>query len=73
MKPYYYVLCLDEELPINKHPNLELAREEATQLAKQYPDTTFEILQCVGLTRASGPQTFWMDGITPPCNLNHQK
>ena len=70
MKPYYYVLCLDEELPINKHPNLELAYSEAMRLAREYPETNFEILQCVGLTRSSGPQTFWMDGVTPHCNIN---
>jgi hypothetical protein len=70
MKPYYYVLCVGGEFPLSKHSNLELAHAEAMRLAQQYPSISFEILQCVGLARASGPQTFWMDGVTPHCNIN---
>jgi len=66
MKPYYYVFRVGGSHPRIKHPTLESAHTEAMRLAAQHPGDSFEILQCLATTRTINPQTFWMDGVTPP-------
>jgi hypothetical protein len=70
MKPYYYVYRINDRGPKIKHATLEQAHAEAMRLAKQYPGESFEILQCLATVRTTNPQTFWMDGVTPPQNCN---
>ena len=72
MKPYYYVFRVGGSHPRIKHPTMELAHAEAMRLATQHPGDSFEILQCLGTTRTTTPQTFWVDGVIPPhaCAMN---
>jgi hypothetical protein len=73
MPPYYYVYRVGYGKPTIKHATLESATTESERLAGQHPGETFEILQCLGITRTITPQTFWMDGVTPPMpNVPHQ-
>ena len=66
MKPYYYIYRVGYGKPTIKHSNLEDATEESERLAGQHPGETFEILKCLGITRTTTPQTFWMDGVIRP-------
>jgi len=66
MKPYFYVYRVNAQHPRVKHDTAESAAKEAERLAAQHPGETFEILQCIAITRTVNPQTFWMDGIIPP-------
>jgi hypothetical protein len=72
MKPYYYVMRIGGDAPKYRHDTLDAAHAESLRLAKQSPGSTFEILQCLGITRMSAPTTFWVDGVTPPhdCRLS---
>ncbi|MFY8215264.1 MAG: hypothetical protein ACOVMP_01530 [Chthoniobacterales bacterium] len=72
MKPYYYVFRVGGSHPRIKHPTMESAHAESMRLAAQHPGDSFEILQCIGTTRTTTPQTFWVDGIIPPhaCRMN---
>lgn len=64
MKPHYYVT--HPELSIgNKYETLAEATAEAEQLAEKHPGTTFEILQCLGVSSVPKASTFWMDGVEP--------
>lgn len=65
MKPYYYVYRVGGSHPRIKHATLKDACRESMRLATQHPGDSFEILQCLGVTRTSTPQTFWMNGIDP--------
>jgi len=65
MKPYYYVYRVGHNIPKVKHATIESAHAEAMRLAEQHPGEIFEILQCLGITRTTTPQTFWMDGFQP--------
>ena len=65
MKPYYYVNRVGGLPPTIKHNSLKQAHKEALRLAGKYPGNTFEILICIGITRTTKPETFWMDGVTP--------
>ena len=66
MKPHYYVYRVGQKGPTIKHATLLSAATEAERLSNQHPGETFEILQCVGVTRTTIAQTSWMDGVTPP-------
>ena len=67
MKPYYYIYRTDESRgPKIKHATLAEAQTEAERLANQHPGSTFEILQCVAITRCAQASTFWLDGEEPP-------
>ena len=66
MKPYYYIYRVGGSHPKTKHYTLESAHAESLRLAGQHPGDTFEILQCLGMTRTTQPSTFWNDGVTPP-------
>ena len=64
MKPHYYVT--HPELSIgNKYGTLAEAAAEAEHLAAQNPGTSFEILQCLGVSSVPKASTFWMDGVDP--------
>jgi hypothetical protein len=65
MKPYYYAYRVDHSHPRGKHETIESAHAEAMRLAAQHPGDTFEILQCLGITRTTTPLTFWVDGFHP--------
>ena len=67
MKPYYYVYRVGSSRgPTVKHPTLESATAGSLRLSGQHPGETFEILQCLGITRTTEPSTFWCDGSEPP-------
>jgi hypothetical protein len=67
MSTYYYVYRVGYNHPPKvKHASLELAVKEAERLAAQHPGESFEVLQCLAVTRTITPHTFWMDGVTPP-------
>lgn len=67
MKPYFYVYRhLGDDGPTVRHPTLEAAVKESERLAQKHPGQSFEILQCIGITRVQAAQTFWMSGVTPP-------
>ena len=64
MKPHYYVT--HPELSIgNKHKTLADATAEAERLAEKHPGTTFEILQCLGVSSVPKASTVWMDAAEP--------
>ena len=66
MKPYFYIYRADQSrAPKVKHATLAEAQAEAERLANQHPGSTFEILQCVAITRCTQANTFWMDGEQP--------
>ena len=69
MRPYYYVYRLGHRAPTVRHATAALAAAEAERLAAQHPGDTFEVLQCLAITRTSVPVTFWMDGFS--CPLSH--
>lgn len=62
MKPYYYAY---REAPRNRHSTLREATQEAERLAKENPGSTFEILKCLGFSRTTEANTFWVDGAGP--------
>lgn len=64
MKPYY---CIRHVGPPNStpHATAALAAAEAERLAAQHPGDTFEVLQCLAITRTSAPSTFWFDDCGP--------
>jgi hypothetical protein len=66
MNSHYYVYRVGHKGPTIKHESLTSAAHEAERLSAQHPGEVFEILQCLGMTRTVTPQTFWMDGVTPP-------
>ena len=70
MKPYYYVYRYGHHGPQIKHPSVISAQKESIRLAEQHPESTFEILKCVGVTKATKAQTFWM-GREEPEELSH--
>ena len=64
MKPHYYVT--HPELSIgNKYETLAEATAEAEQLAEKHPGTSFDILQCLGVSSVPKASTVWMDGSGP--------
>ena len=63
MKPHYYVFQKFDKMP--KYETLAEAAAEAEQLAAKNPNTTFEILQCLGASSVPKASTFWMDGVDP--------
>ena len=64
MKPHYYVT--HPELSIgNKYKTLAEATTEAERLAEKHLGTSFEILQCLGVSSVPKASTFWMDGSGP--------
>ena len=65
MKPYYYVYRYGHHGPQARHGTVESAQKEAERLAEQHPESSFEILKCVGQTRTTKAKTFWMDGEEP--------
>ena len=65
MKPYYYVYRHGHRGPEIKHPSVIAAQKESIRLAEQHPESTFEILKCVGVTRTTKAQTFWMEREEP--------
>lgn len=65
MKPYYYVYRVGHKHPAIKHATPALAAAEAERLAAQHPGDTFEVLQCLAITRTTAPVTFWLDGCGP--------
>lgn len=69
MKTYYYVYRVGQKGPTIKHHTLTSAANEAERLSNQHPGETFEILQCLAVTRTALAKTFWMDGIDPPLSL----
>ena len=65
MKLYYYVLNKTHGAPTFQHKTLAEATTEAERLAAKNPGTTFEILQCLGVSSVPKASTFWMDGVDP--------
>jgi len=65
MKPYYYVYQYDGYFPKARYETLESAQKESERLAKLNPGQSFEILMCLGISRATTAQTFWNDDIYP--------
>jgi len=65
MKPYYYVNRVNGGKSTVKHATLAETQRESIRLANQHPGETFEILICIGITRTTKPDTFWMDGVHP--------
>lgn len=65
MRPYYYIHRDGGFPPSVKHSSLDLAHKESIRLSNQHPGEAFEILVCIGITRTTRPDTFWMDGVTP--------
>lgn len=63
MKPHYYVFQKFDKMP--KYETLAEATAGAEQLAAKNPNTTFEILQCLGASSVPKASTFWMDGVDP--------
>ena len=63
MKPHYYVFTKFEKTPGRE--TLAEATAEAEQLAAQNPGTSFEILQCLGVSSVPKATTVWMDGAEP--------
>lgn len=64
MKPHYYVT--HPELSIgNKYETLAEATAEAEQLAAQNPGTSFEILQCLGVSSVPKASTVWINAAEP--------
>lgn len=61
MKPHYYVFQKFDKMP--KYETLAEAAAEAEQLAAKNPNTSFEILQCLGVSSVPKASTFWMDGV----------
>lgn len=66
MKSYYYVYRVGHKHPTVRHATPALAAAEAERLAAQHPGDTFEVLQCLAITRTVVPPvTFWLDGCGP--------
>lgn len=65
MKPYYYVYRVGNRAPTVRHATPALAAAEAERLAAQHPGDTFEVLQCLAVTRTTTPVTEWLDGCGP--------
>ena len=65
MKPYYYVYRHGHRGPTCQHYKLKDAQKEAERLSEQHPESTFEILKCLGITKTTKAKTFWMDGEEP--------
>lgn len=65
MTPYYYVYRWAHGQPIQRHTKLTDAVIEAERLAQKHPGETFEILECVAMSKINPSCTFWMDGKTP--------
>jgi hypothetical protein len=72
MKSYYYVGRVGGGHPKIKHPHLEVAHAEAMRLASQHPGEKFEILQCIGITQTTNPETVWAEEVIPKhhCELH---
>ena len=65
MKPHYYVFNKTYGAPTFQHKTLAEATTEAERLAEKHPGTSFEILQCLGVSSVPKASTFWMDGVDP--------
>ena len=65
MKPHYYVLNKTHGAPKFQHETLAEATAEAERLAAKNPGTSFEILQCLGVSSVPKATTVWMDGAGP--------
>ena len=65
MKPHYYVANPETFTSYSKHKTLAEATSEAERLAEKHPGTSFEILQCLGVSSVPKASTFWMDGVDP--------
>ena len=65
MKPHYYVLNKTHGAPTYQHKTLAEATTEAERLAEKHPGTSFEILQCLGVSSVPKASTVWMDGAEP--------
>ena len=65
MKSYYYVHSVNNLSTSDRHATPALAVAEAERLAAQHPGDTFEVLQCLAVTRTTTPVTEWLDGCGP--------
>lgn len=66
MKPHYYVSNRSTKFaPTDQHKTLAEATTEAKRLAEKHPGTSFEILQCLGVSSVPKASTFWMDVAEP--------
>jgi hypothetical protein len=65
MKPYYYVYKYGGNGPRIRHCTLQAATQEAERLAEKEPGSHFEILKCLGFSRTTEANTFWVDGEGP--------
>ena len=63
MKPHYYVFTKFEKMPGRE--TLAEATAEAEQLAAQNPGTSFEILQCLGVSSVPKASTVWINAAEP--------
>ena len=66
MKQYYYILNTKTQETVCKINSLVDAQTECENCAANNPEIVFEILQCLGFSRANKVQTFWLDGVIPP-------
>jgi hypothetical protein len=65
MKPYYYVQRVGHQAAVVRHTTPVLAAKEAERLASKHPGETFEVLQCIAITRCTQLSTTWMDDCDP--------
>jgi len=70
MKTYYYVFRVGGSTPTARHETIELAHKESERLASKHPGQSFEILQCIGISKTVAVETSWIAGIEPP-NVSH--
>lgn len=61
MKSHYYVFRVGHTPPEVKHDTVDEAVKESERLANKHPGKEFEILQCIGVTKAITTQTTWTD------------
>jgi hypothetical protein len=72
MNTYYYVFRVGGNIPTVRHETIESAHRESERLARIHPGQSFEILQCIGVSKTVAVETSWMPGIVPPhiCEMN---
>lgn len=63
MKPYYYVYRTGGKAPFIKHYSIQDAQREAERLSPNYPNSEFEILMCVAITKITNVSTKFSEGI----------
>ena len=64
MNTFFYIYdCSNRNGPRVRHPSLEAAIKEAERLAEQHVGRTFEVLQCVAVSKVKGATTEYAQGM----------